>query len=91
MIFSNAYAHRQPIARRAGQPVLVGNGHRALAFIQWVNRSGGDARDRMLIPTPNRVHLKEEVVTMAEGLNGRATELPRWGSGTWGRSTTQRN
>ena len=80
MIFSNAYA---PAANCAPSRAACFSG-------QWASRTGvytvgtserGDARDRMLIPTPNRLHLKEEVVTMAEEFKRagyRTAQVGKW-------------
>ena len=80
MIFTEAYA---PAANCAPSRAACFSG-------QWASRTGvytvgtserGDARDRMLIPTPNRVHLKEEVVTMAEEFKRagyRTAQVGKW-------------
>ena len=80
MIFTEAYA---PAANCAPSRAACFSG-------QWASRTGvytvgrsdrGDAKDRMLIPTPNRVHLKEEVVTMAEEFKRagyRTAQVGKW-------------
>ena len=65
MVFTEAYA---PAANCAPSRAACFSG-------QWASRTGvytvgtserGHAKDRMLIPTPNRLHIKDEVITMAE-------------------------
>ena len=65
MVFTDGYA---PAANCAPSRAACFSG-------QWAVRTGvytvgtserGDAKDRMLIPTPNRMHLKDEVITIAE-------------------------
>ncbi|MEK9773768.1 MAG: sulfatase, partial [Opitutae bacterium] len=80
MIFTEAYA---PAANCAPSRAACFSG-------QWASRTGvytvgtserGAARDRMLIPTPNRLHLKEEVVTMAEEFKRagyRTAQVGKW-------------
>jgi arylsulfatase A-like enzyme len=80
MIFTEAYA---PAANCAPSRAACFSG-------QWASRTGvytvgtserGDTKDRMLIPTPNRVHLKEEVVTMAEEFKRagyRTAQVGKW-------------
>ena len=80
MIFTNAYA---PAANCAPSRAACFSG-------QWASRTGvytvgkserGDARDRMLIPTPNRLHLKDEVITMAEEFKRagyRTAQVGKW-------------
>jgi arylsulfatase A-like enzyme len=80
MTFSDGYA---PSANCAPSRAACFSG-------QWASRTGvytvgkserGDAKDRMLIPTPNRLHLKEEVVTMAEEFKRagyRTAQVGKW-------------
>jgi len=80
MIFTEAYA---PAANCAPSRAACFSG-------QWASRTGvytvgfserGHAKDRMLIPTPNRVHLEDEVVTMAEEFKRagyRTAQVGKW-------------
>ena len=83
MVFANAYA---PAANCAPSRAACFSG-------QWASRTGvytvgkserGDARDRMLIPTPNRLHLKDEVITIAEEFKRagyRTAQVGKWHMG----------
>ncbi len=80
MVFTDAYA---PAANCAPSRAACFSG-------QWAVRTGvytvgtserGDARDRMLIPTPNRLHLKDEVITIAEEFKKagyRTAQVGKW-------------
>jgi len=83
MVFTDGYA---PAANCAPSRAACFSG-------QWAVRTGvytvgtserGDARDRMLIPTPNRLHLKDEVITIAEEFKKvgyRTAQLGKWHMG----------
>jgi len=80
MVFTDGYA---PAANCAPSRAACFSG-------QWAVRTGvytvgtserGDAKDRMLIPTPNRMHLKDEVITIAEEFKKagyRTAQLGKW-------------
>jgi len=80
MVFTDGYA---PAANCAPSRAACFSG-------QWASRTGvytvgtserGDAKDRMLIPTPNRMHLKDEVITIAEEFKKagyRTAQLGKW-------------
>ena len=80
MLFGEAYA---PAANCAPSRAACISG-------QWASRTGvytvgsserGDAKDRMLIPTPNRLHLKDEVITIAEEFKKagyRTAQVGKW-------------
>ena len=80
MIFSDAYA---PAANCAPSRAACFSG-------QWASRTGvytvgtssrGDSKDRMLIPTLNKVHLDDEVVTLAEEFKKagyRTAQIGKW-------------
>ena len=80
MIFTDGYA---PAANCAPSRAACFSG-------QWASRTGvytvgkserGDAKDRMLVPTPNRLHLQDEVVTMAEEFQKagyRTAQVGKW-------------
>ena len=80
MVFTDGYA---PAANCAPSRAACISG-------QWAVRTGvytvgtserGDVRDRMLIPTPNRMHLKDEVITIAEEFKKagyRTAQLGKW-------------
>ncbi|MDA7823351.1 sulfatase [Opitutales bacterium] len=80
MVFTDGYA---PAANCAPSRAACFSG-------QWAVRTGvytvgtserGDAMDRMLIPTPNRMHLKDEVITIAEEFKKagyRTAQLGKW-------------
>ena len=83
MVFTNAYA---PAANCAPSRAACFSG-------QWASRTGvytvgkserGNAKDRMLIPTPNRLHLKDEVITIAEEFKRagyRTAQVGKWHMG----------
>ena len=80
MVFTDGYA---PAANCAPSRAACFSG-------QWAVRTGvytvgtserGDAKDRMLIPTPNRMHLEDEVITIAEEFKKvgyRTAQLGKW-------------
>ncbi len=80
MVFTDGYA---PSANCAPSRAACISG-------QWAARTGvytvgtserGDVRDRMLIPTPNRLHLKDEVITIAEEFKRagyRTAQVGKW-------------
>ena len=80
MVFTDGYA---PAANCAPSRAACISG-------QWAVRTGvytvgsserGDVRDRMLIPTPNRLHLKDEVITIAEEFKRvgyRTAQVGKW-------------
>ncbi|MDA8806599.1 sulfatase [Opitutales bacterium] len=80
MVFTDGYA---PAANCAPSRAACFSG-------QWAVRTGvytvgtserGDAKDRMLIPTPNRKHLEDEVITIAEEFKKvgyRTAQLGKW-------------
>ena len=80
MVFTDGYA---PSANCAPSRAACFSG-------QWAVRTGvytvgtserGDAKDRMLIPTPNRMHLEDEVITIAEEFKKvgyRTAQLGKW-------------
>ena len=80
MVFTDGYA---PAANCAPSRAACISG-------QWASRTGvytvgtserGNTRDRMLIPTPNRLHLKDEVITIAEEFKKagyRTAQVGKW-------------
>jgi arylsulfatase A-like enzyme len=80
MVFTDGYA---PAANCAPSRAACFSG-------QWAVRTGvytvgrserGDAKDRMLIPTPNRMHLKDDVITIAEEFKRvgyRTAQVGKW-------------
>ena len=75
--------HRLQIVPLVGLPVSVGRASRMGVYT--VGKSDrGDAEDRMLIPTPNRLHLKDEIITIAEEFKRagyRTAQVGKWHMG----------
>ena len=72
---------RLPIVPLAVPPALVGNGRSRTGVYTVGTSERGDAKDRMLIPTPNRMHLEDEVITIAEEFKKvgyRTAQLGKW-------------
>jgi arylsulfatase A-like enzyme len=84
MIFGEAYA---PAANCAPSRAACISGQWAARTAVYTVGSSerGDAKDRMLIPTPNRLHLKDEVITIAEEFKKagyRTAQVGKWHLGT---------
>jgi arylsulfatase A-like enzyme len=84
MLFGEAYA---PAANCApSRAACISGQWAARTRVYTVGSSErGDAKDRMLIPTPNRLHLKDEVITIAEEFKKagyRTAQIGKWHLGT---------
>ena len=72
---------RRPTVPPAVPPALAGNGRSRTGVYTVGTSERGNTRDRMLIPTPNRLHLKDEVITIAEEFKKagyRTAQVGKW-------------
>ena len=75
--------HQLQIVPGVGLPVSVGSGHPEREFTRWVHQNG-EMPGTDAIPTPNRLHLKDEVITIAEEFKRagyRTAQVGKWHMG----------